>query len=231
MKNKLNLFWERCKEELRISWPLIWPTVLVGALLLVMAYVAQEAFKIPPGHLTRDVAQIVHLPFYTGIFSNLGIMLWSATAACAFIGAVLLWRANPKKARFLLASGVFTAWLGFDDMIQLHEEFMPKTLHIPEEAVFAFYILIAAGYLLYYLRVIYQETDFLLLGVALAFMGTSVLVDTFMDHVFLEDGAKFMGIIFWVAYYSRTAVQQINRESQAIPASEWLSPVVNLKRV
>ena len=59
------------------------------------------------GDLTRDPAAILDVPVYVGFLSQIGILLWAATAAICLFSAAVLWRREPVDsiARFLVCSG------------------------------------------------------------------------------------------------------------------------------
>jgi hypothetical protein len=71
---------------------------------------------------------------------------------------------------------------------------------------------VTLAFLVGFRRVI-LEGDFLLLGLALGFFGLSVAVDVFTDReLYLwEDGAKFVGIVTWLAYFVRVSARVLRR--------------------
>ena len=56
-------------------------SVLIAVLFLTATFEYAIYKNVEPSNLTRDTATILNGPAYTGALSNLGIILWSATAA------------------------------------------------------------------------------------------------------------------------------------------------------
>lgn len=167
------------------------------------------------------------------MMSNLGVMLWAATAAiCGLTWSVLRQLADPR-AVFFAASGCFSAWLGLDDLFMLHEDVLHGFVGLPQTAPLLLYAAAAAVYFLTFVRTIVR-TSFALLGLALAGLGASMAVDLFMSmserETALEDGAKLIGITHWLAYFAhtaqralRTAIYRDSVESPA-PATARITP-------
>jgi len=174
---------------------------------------------IPISMLTKDALGYLHAPVYTGILSNVGIMLWSATAAISLFAAIHLHlhQGKPTAKRFLFFSAMLTLFLAIDDGLMLHETILPDYLHLPEIAIYLFYAVIVGSYLTCYFRHM-LETDYLLFILALLALGSSVAMDVTLfnsdKETFFEDVAKFFGIVFWLAYYTRTASASISALSQ-----------------
>jgi hypothetical protein len=172
---------------------------------------------IPIRTLTADPTAIAGAPIYTGFLSQTGIFFWSATAAVCLFSANVLSRSgdNVEIKRFFVVSGMLTLVLGLDDVFLLHEEFFPR-FGVPEKVVFMIY----AGFVLSYLVGFYStilNTEWLLLGMALTFFGVSIILDLFeppgIDPFLIEDGAKLMGILSWLAYFFRTGVSAVSRNA------------------
>jgi hypothetical protein len=81
-------------------------------------------------------------------------------------------------------------------------------LGIPEKVIYGSYALFIPYFLIRFYKFI-LETSFFLLGIAFFFFAFSVISDLlepqFIDHYLVEDGAKFIGIICWLIYFSETA--------------------------
>ena len=171
--------------------------------------------------LMRDPAAVAAQPFYIGLGSHVGVLLWGAAATiCLFSAGVLTPGSEAGTRRsFLNASGVLTLILALDDLFLLHEEVIPRFLGIPEMVVLGSYGLLVIAYLTRYRGVI-ARTDHYLLRLALTFFGLSLVLDMlpalFPDsssmrdvlppvlidvHVLLEDGAKLFGIVSWLGYF------------------------------
>lgn len=146
---------------------------------------------------------------YYGFVSNLGIMLWSATAAVCLLAAAVfaMQRRQPSLIWFAGSAGMLTGWLALDDAFMVHELVLPS-LGVPQNAVLASYVALGAFYALASWRII-LKADFLILAVGAAAMAVSIAVDTVFHSllpamVSLEDSAKFFGIFCWTAFHLST---------------------------
>jgi hypothetical protein len=198
--------------------PLI--TLLLPALLfLAVMVVLCTQMDIPISFFTCDPASTVEIHPFTGMVSNIGILLWTSSAVvCLFSWGLL--RKDPEKRRFstfLLFSGILTLILVIDDLFLFHEEIFPEQLGIPQKFVLLGYMGITLVGVVVFRKTI-LATDYLLLLIALGFFGLSVFVDVF-DHeidaliggwrYLFEDGFKFLGIVTWLGYFWRTCFTAI----------------------
>lgn len=207
--------------------------VPLGAVLLVVA--GQRA--VSTSVLFRDPNVLADAPFYAGILSNLGVLLWWTAAVVGFLSYSLLRTfARSRRAHryFFLAVAAFTALLALDDLLMLHEEVFPNLLGVPEIAVFGLYALLFAVLLVTFrTRVI--RLGLALPGSALAFFGVSVLIDLGLLRFFfelppgldgyLEDSAKLLGIASWCYFLVRLALADLGavlgprRAARKVPAA------------
>jgi hypothetical protein len=199
-------------------------------LLLLLAHIPAILFLftikfqtvVPVHHLTRDPAAVMDAPMYTGLLSNIGVLLWCAAAAICFFGYTLFQGSSIRgTSLFFLCSGFISLMLLTDDFFMLHEAVFPKILSFmekdtAEKTVFAFYGITLMAYLFYLRRFILANTDFILLVTAFIFFGLSVMIDvadmTFGDDYdgnIYEDGTKFLGIVSWITYFSLTAYKLV----------------------
>jgi hypothetical protein len=160
---------------------------------------------VPYGELTRDPNAIAALPFYNGLLSQAGIFLWAAAATiCFFCAAAISGHSEHRELmRFLIGWGVLTLLLGVDDAFQIHERVLPE-FGIPQEVMGVVYIgLTVLGILKF--RGLIRQTPYALLAAALGFFAISQAFDAFWTWepypLLYEDGAKLMGIVFWLAYF------------------------------
>jgi hypothetical protein len=181
--------------------------VLSGVLLGSMAYLGLRT-ELHLGDLTRDVASSAGLPFYYGLYSNVGVLLWWTAAVICIGSAILLWpsRRLHEPATFLLFAGITTTVIALDDLFQFHEDLLPNYLGLPEELFFAIHGLLLAVLLVRWRHLIMRSEWGLLLS-ALALFGTSVVIDALDLRVrgrfFWEDGLKLAGIVCWLGYFGR----------------------------
>src|SRR5262245_37951564 len=192
--------------------------VFVGSVLILHLW---KGIRID--QLTRDPAAIMGARPYIGFLSNVGIFFWSATTTVYRLGSLLMAK-KPNSLElkgFLLASGLFTLFLGFDDTFQLHEDLLPNHLGIWEPLTYVGYAGLGLFYMVRFYSVI-LDTDYLLLGLALFLLGFSASLDVVWDqHIIaipsrieflVEDGAKFTGIVSWLVYSARVVNQRLSTE-------------------
>jgi len=194
----------------------VWLAVYLPALAVLAAVAAASVYKaVPVEILTQDMAAVVEIHPLTGILSNLGILLWCASAAVSLFTWMVLWRRPmDMPVGFLLASGLLTLQLLLDDLFLFHEELAEGYLGIGQATVMALYVLLAGAYVLSFRRTILR-TEYILLASAVACFAVSILFDAVEDHwtnrwqYLIEDGFKFLGICNWCAYHVRTALAYI----------------------
>ncbi|MBN1147243.1 MAG: hypothetical protein JXA78_08305 [Anaerolineales bacterium] len=208
LEKTLLIAWRNQFSQIRLTL-LIGLAIASGAILAV--YLLSLLKGVPPAWLSKDPAETTGVGPYIGMLSTLGIMAWAATTAICFWAALLLRLENrfSKSAVFLFISGFLCLLLTFDDAFMLHEGIFPKYFDVPEKVICIGYLLIIAGWGGYFFRQI-LKTEYFILVLAAFFLGLSVAIDlTFPSSdfkSFLEDCPKFFGIVFWLAYFSRTAL-------------------------
>ncbi len=190
--------------------------------LLCLVTIAAFTLHTPLSSLTRDMAGIAHVHPFIGVVSNVGILLWCATAViCLFSRNLLRQQGLHEEARFLLWAGLMTTVLLFDDLFMIHEYIAPVHLHVNEKVVLASYACAAGAYLLSHRRLI-LATNYRLLAAAMVLFTVSMLVDISDVSGWWrlgEDGFKILGIASWLGYHAGMArywlVQGSQTRSQA----------------
>jgi hypothetical protein len=172
--------------------------------VLGAAQIALNTRHVDMGVLTRDVAAQANVKWYTGFFSNLGLMIWGGAVALGTFGWWALRRVPATRAlsTALGSYAALSAFLGLDDMAQLHEEVIPDHLGIPEKGVYVAEALMFLAFLVLNRATLLRHAP-VILAAALAGFGVSVGADV-MDKIWslpvvIEDGAKLVGICCWVA--------------------------------
>jgi hypothetical protein len=158
---------------------------------------------------TRDPMAIAGYPFYTGLLSNIGILLWTSAAAICFLNYAILSKQSVKLPvrSYLLYSGMLTMLLLLDDLLMMHEQVFPVYLKIPEKA-YLIGLGICAGSYLFRFRQVILNTEYTVLLAAYCFLGLSVCIDIlphFQGKYTVEDGCKLLGIATWLLYFFRLA--------------------------
>jgi hypothetical protein len=195
------------------------------ALLLLVA-VASLSPRIALSSLTRDMAGIAQVHPLIGVVSNVGVLLWCATAViCLFSRSLLRQQGRYAEARFLSWAGLMTIVLLVDDLFMVHEYIAPVHFHVNEKVVLAVYACAAGAYLLSHRRLI-LAANYHLLAAAMLLFAASMLVDI-ADGTgwwnLAEDGLKVLGIASWLGYHAGRArhwlVPAREPQSEAIGAT------------
>lgn len=184
---------------------------IISAIILIPTIIASNIYDIPYSKFMRDPVVLLKGDLYTGWFSQLGCMLWFVTAGFCFLSANLVSKDHPVPGlkSFLFYSFSLTTFLGADDIFLFHDEIFPYW-GFNERVFMLVYVLIVALLILIYYKVIFK-TQYILLGLAFCFLGLSMFMDSVprigifrskaWNNVLYEDGAKMIGIIFWMVYF------------------------------
>ncbi len=201
-------------------------TVIPAALVLLLVALGAKWARTGLGPLTRDVAATADLHPLFGILSNLGILLWTASACICLFSARVLAHGRVDHRRFLVASGLLSAYLMIDDWFMFHEFLAPRYLGIKESQVFIVLGLAVLAYLWLFRRML-LAAHYVVLGLSIACLGASVGFDVLQRQLrmsgevrhLLEDGAKWFGIALWCSFQVRTALDLV-RDGQVVPATD-----------
>lgn len=186
-------------QKTLLAWAGELAHLLVGGLLGCMGVtaiaLAAHYLGISTDVFTREPQVALGGAWYTGSFSNLGGLIWFATAGVVSFAALF-----KSKARTSLVMVALLTWaMGVDDVFMLHDYVYPR-LRIREIFVYAAYFSAAV---LIALRFHAQLERSTLIGVTgtVFFWGLSALFDKFFNAgiQLTEDGAKFIGITVWAA--------------------------------
>ena len=209
-------------SQLRSNWRAIVSVIVVSIGILSTALYMNIQRQIPMVWLTRDPNAINGLAFYNGYVSQLGIFFWAGSVAiCLFCVAAL--PRNPdatRLKRFFRASALLSLALGLDDVFLGHEVVFPR-LGIPEKLVLLGYATLFALYLGSFYRIILNDA-YIMMGMAFAFFGLSVGLDLLSEGfslIFLEDGAKLVGIISWFGFFFCVGTSAVRANPRAGLAS------------
>lgn len=166
--------------------------------------------------LTRDPISFLGGSIYTGSLSQVGILIWSAIASICIFSSYSLPKTvhSGQVKNFLFASGLLTSMLGLDDAFLLHEK-SSEYLGIAEKIIYLFYFFCICIYVAKFYSLI-AATEYVLLEVALACFGMSILLDVVepqnIDPYIFEDSAKLTGIISLLVYFSRLCITLIHKK-------------------
>jgi hypothetical protein len=202
--------------------PLLAATLAALAVIAVVV-LAADALDKPLGLFTREPSESLGAPWYTGFLAHIGVLVWWAGAVIALAGAALLRRrVGLRQAAFLATLGLITAVLAVDDLLRLHEGFLPSVFGIPKPITYAVYVLAAVGWLVGG-RAIVVRTEWWILVAAGLLLAASIAIDLFVvgppPHLF-EDGTKFLGTALWTLYVARTTRQLVEVHEGVAPSAD-----------
>lgn len=172
---------------------------------------------LPASDLLRDSQDVAarhgssHAAY--GLISNLGILMMAAASGAALIGWIVLGGRTSALRSLLAWSAVLGLAFVLDDLLLLHETaaFLPGA----SIAIAAVYGLAFFRYLWRFRTTIRRELDAGPLAVAVVALAVSALVDVVIDptewSVFIEDGAKLLGVVAWSAFVVRATLVALNR--------------------
>ena len=198
-------------NQFKSIFPSLMVIILISIVVLCSVLWAHLVHDISLKELTGDFAATLEVPIYVGIQSQIGIFFWAASAAICLYTTTLISGSEQKK--FLILFGVLTLLLGLDDIFLLHEVVFPS-IGIHQKIVQLGYMAFIGALVLRFYKTIFRS-DYLLLLTGLFFFGISVMIDNFLSNEsviisqYIEDGAKFIGILCWSVYLYRTSYQMV----------------------
>lgn len=171
-------FSSQMRRQIRQLFPLLL-VVYVPLGLIFLVLILQRS--VPVSVLLNDTTYESGVPFYTGLLSNLGILIWmTAAAVSGFTYALLRYYPDHPARPFLLASTLLTVYLTLDDFFLLHDEVFLDYVGISEPIVFGAYILMVAAYVFAFRRTI-RRSEYTLLILAGGFFAISLTVDNVQE--------------------------------------------------
>lgn len=196
-----------------------------AVVLLAVVTVISAVKGIPGATFMRDPVQVMGAPFYTGLVSNVGILIWCAGAVMALFAGATSPRTPERRElrRFLLWSGGLTVGVMIDDLFILHDKILPDIFHTYEQVFYFVYLPAAAAYIIRFRRLIFGP-DLSLLILAAVFMGISLVMDqcTMFEEIFgrmiipenflIEDGAKLLSQVTWMGYLARRSADAVTAD-------------------
>lgn len=181
---------------------------LWALVLAALTFISQNSIELTLDRLTRDVAGLAGIHPVSGALSTFGLTLW-AMALGALVAAWLAGgaRLEPSRRRLVITSVALTTFLLLDDAFQFHEALGTRYLGIPEIYLIAAWPVLGLAWLVLNRRAL-LDTELLLLFAAFLLFATSLVIDVLMvpeteRSIFVEDGFKFGGILFWALYALR----------------------------
>ncbi len=172
--------------------------------LFFLIYIVSEVYDIPMRLIIEDPLSTFGVNPLTGIVSNLGVLLWCATASILFFTFFLvIGSADNKKTMFLLYCAILTTILLFDDLFMFHEHIL-KSIGIEESVMYGVYMLLFGILFVAFFRILKNSTFNYLILITFISFGSSVIIDFFTGEklrMLFEDGFKFLGIVCWSMFF------------------------------
>lgn len=187
----------------------------IATILVILVVVGHEGAHRAYGDFVRDPNSVAHAKFYVGFVSLLGLMGWWGGAAVAGIAAQVVGRTRgARHAAPLAAFALFSAYLGVDDALQVHESVLPDDLGIQERATYLGYFLVMVGLVVVARRFIAQSEWWVLAlagGLFVASLSIDQASESFGLPALAEEGTKLFGIVTWAVYLWRSALLELSR--------------------
>lgn len=181
---------------------------------------------IDPSKLTVDPARVTQAHPLAGFVSNLGALLWAATATVAlYTGAILRARGvEGAEQAYWFSGGALTVVLLVDDLFMVHEDLGIRWFGIDQRITIGVYGLLALAWVVRFRQRI-LASDYVLFAATGCLFGLSVGMDQIDEgiirgHLLFEDGFKFLGICSWLGFFLCTSFTAIQAGSSVIAGPE-----------
>ena len=189
---------------------------IIAPLFIYLSIIGlSSSFGIESTLVIRDLAQTCGYPIGVGLISNLGVLMWSASASITLFSSLSGLIENRENSNFLLTGGILTLILCFDDFFLLHDKYIgPDFLYITYSTI-GIYILIK-----------YRQTilniDFLPFIIAVFSLSLSIIFDRYIQEIFpknyiniqlFEEGFKFIGIACWMTFWCKASIKNLRSKT------------------
>lgn len=181
----------------------------VAVLPLVTVAIVHVTKGVAITWMMGDIAYTAQVHPLTGFISALGILVWWTAAVTWFFSALIHQARSDRRAGiFAMGFGLLTAYLALDDLFQIHEHLGPNYLHIPQRGVLLGLAIATVVFVAIFHKQILRK-DAWLLGLAIKFLGSSLLIDALPKPWFdamgqwahlLEDACKWLGLVCWATF-------------------------------
>ena len=195
--------------------------IIFGQMLMQIVFVAVVLGRGKQvDNLYRDLIAIGDLPLWSGLISQIGGMVMTGAAAIGLFAYFAASEAKRRGSRFLLMAGALSLVLALDDLLLLHDGWLLR-LGVPEALTQATYALAAMAFVFVFRRQLLtmdRLAQACLIG-GLVAMACSAVADVVLEsggNLYVEEGAKQVGFVFWLLFVARAAAaQRPLRETEA----------------
>ena len=202
----------------RHPWRALIATLAAGVALLAASVAAARVTGRPLRAFLIDPAAELGSPAYTGVVSNVTVLVWWSAAVVACLSGLVLRRLDHPSAAPLLLLAALSAAAGADDLFLGHEELIPS-LGVPQKVVLIIFAAAAAS-ALWAIRDFLREGEWGMLVVAAPCFAFSLGVDALGEGsgiaYLLEDGAKLLGVIAWATFSVRSGWSALLAAAQPV---------------
>ncbi|WP_299554937.1 hypothetical protein [Seonamhaeicola sp.] len=192
-------------------------TYAATLLIICTVYVLGTLYNITYAKFTADPAKIYNASPFTGVLSNLGVLMWCVASSVCFFSGILLYRTNRKSALFLLVSGIFSSILLLDDLFMIHDYaiYLIMPFEHAQNIVLILYILLTFWYLFRFYKILLSVHYYIFIT-ACFFLGMSLIIDMVFENsgleYFIEDSFKFLGITSWMLFFTCASHQFLSKK-------------------
>ena len=219
-------------------------TVLPVVLMVSLATFAAVCYlhfgqQVRAYQLMDDPVSYAKLEWYTGVLSQVVVLLWCASAAvCGFAGLLMRGSGDTRLCRlsqFLLLLAVSSLWLTFDDLLLLHEQVARHLVgreyqDAGEGLLFVLYAVVMASCFWRFRTTIAQTEHILLAGSVVSLLasaaidvgfqlelgGNNLFRETVLSVAWgapvidiAEEMLKLNGAMLWFVYLMRTGYSAV----------------------
>tara|TARA_B100001250_G_C19767744_1_gene775586 strand:+ start:530 stop:1138 length:609 start_codon:yes stop_codon:yes gene_type:complete len=190
-------------------------SIIAPIFLYVSIIGLSSSFGIESILVIRDLAQTCGYPIGVGLISNLGILMWSASASVALFTSLSGLIEKNENSNFLLLGGILSLILCLDDFFLLHDKYIgPDFLYITYSII--------GIYMLIKFRKIIINIEFSTFIISVCSLALSILFDTYIQGMFpgkyinvqlLEEGFKFIGIVCWMNFWWKASIKSLRSKT------------------
>ena len=185
---------------------------IIAPLFIYLSIIGlSSSFGIESTLVIRDLAQTCGYPIGVGLISNLGILMWSASASITLFSSLSGLVEKREESNLLLLGGILTLILCLDDFLLLHDKYIgPDFLYITYSTI--------GIYMLIKFRKIIINIDCLPFIIAVFSLSLSIIFDRYIQEIFpenyiniqlFEEGFKFIGIACWMIFWCKASVKSL----------------------
>ena len=186
-------------------------SVIAPVVIYLSIIVLSSSSGIESTLVIRDLAQTCGYPIGVGLISNLGILIWSASASISLFSSLSGLVQRRENSNFLFLGGILTFILCIDDFFLLHDKY------IGADFLYITYSIMGL-YLLTKFRKLIIDIDFLSFIVSVALLSLSIAFDKTFQEIFpnnyiniqlYEEGFKFVGIVCWMNFWWKASLKSL----------------------